>query len=161
MEGANLFRAQMQGADLRGAQMEGVDLFGAQMQGADLSYSNLTGTSEKLILLASTNLSAVINNGGALRFMDLSKATFSIETDFRNAFIDGTSIIPAELARANGNPCQWVLDRALSEDEFFGRWRGWVEFGNTFSDPWGYISPKGFKDIPAIPPDDPDCRWKE
>lgn len=141
--------------------MEGVDLFGAQMQGADLSYSNLTGTSEKPILLTSTNLSAVINNGGALRFVDLSTATFSTETNFRNAFIDGTSIVPAEFARANGNPCQWVLDRALSEEEFLGRWLGWIDLNERSLLPWFFLAPEGFEDVTPIPPDDPDCRWKE
>jgi uncharacterized protein YjbI with pentapeptide repeats len=155
MEGANLSRARMEGADLRGAQMEGADLTSAQMERADWRLARIMG-SEGAEMRVDADLRGVDAAGAALRFVDLTEATSSPSSDFRNAFGDATVRLPIPDA---DRPCHWP-DAALSDAEFYGRWRGWVEFAPGR---WGWISaaPPEYHDVTPIPPDDPDCRWHE
>lgn len=124
MQGAIFRDAQMQRVNLRGAPLEGVDLTGAQMQGAMLDYLRITGIGT---LLRGTDLRGATNHGGMLRNVDLSEVIFDGETDFRNVFLDGSVTLPDGFAEQMGNPCQWVQDEVLSDGEFLGRWRGWIE----------------------------------
>ncbi|MEM8656640.1 MAG: hypothetical protein AAGF22_00975, partial [Pseudomonadota bacterium] len=125
----------------------------AQMQGAVLSGALLTGAADRLTLLESTNLSASINNGGALRFVDFLESYLDDKTDFRNSFADASVQTPEGFAR----PCQWATT-ALSDDDFFGQWRGWLEESPDRLS-WDDIAPEGFENVPAIPPPD-GCEWK-
>ncbi|ANB35178.1 hypothetical protein A6024_14375 [Rhodovulum sulfidophilum] len=158
MEGANFFEAQMKGADLFGAQMEGANLFGVQMEGADLSMSFSTGVRFEPLIIQSANLRAVTNDGGALRFADFRSVTFNEKTDFRNVFLDGSVQITDGFRKQMGDPCQWHAD-VLNDEEFFGRWRGWVEASGKGKTYWPWVSPAGLSDVAAIPPPD-GCTWK-
>jgi len=169
LEGANLGGTQMEGVDLSGAQMNEAflfgariansDLSGAQLQFAALSHSFLSGSEGNAMVLSSTNLQGATNGGGAFRYVDFSTAIFSDATDFRNAFFDGTSKFPPEFRSQNAALCQLVLDKRLPEVEFMGRWRGWISL-DPDEESWASIAPDGFEDVPPIPPDDPNCRWK-
>lgn len=167
MHRADLKRARMEEAFLRGAQMEGVnlelarmpvvDLKRAQLQGANFSFSSLTGREDAQNSLDQTNLSRSINNGGMLRFVDLTDAEFDSATDFRNAFLDASVTMTGSFRTQMSSPCQWS-DEKLGKTEFYGRWRGWVEAGPS-SPSWSDISPKGFEDVTPISPP-PGCAWK-
>ncbi|OLS51318.1 hypothetical protein BV392_04425 [Rhodovulum sulfidophilum] len=158
MERAVLIDAQMEGADLSVVQMEGANLSGAQMEGADLSMSFLTGVRFEPLIIQSANLRAVTNGGGALRFADFRSVTFNEETNFRNAFLDGSVQITDGFRKQMGDPCQWHAD-VLSDEEFFGRWRGWLEASGMDSRHWSNISPAGWSDVASIAPPE-GCVWK-
>jgi hypothetical protein len=155
MEGADLSWAQMEGAALSWAQMEGADLTGARMEGADWRLARLMG-SEGAEMRINGDLSGVDAAGAALRFVDLTEATSSPSSDFRNAFGDATVQLPIPDA---DRPCHWP-NRALSDAEFFGRWRAWVEL-KFHQEDWRQIAPGEYHHVTPIPPDDPDCRWHE
>ena len=149
MEGADLRGAQMEGAFLSRAQMEGANLTAAQMEGAVLSYSLLTGRPDAPTILQSTNLSAGINNGGALRFVDLGPAEIDSKTDFRLAFLDESVGLPPDWEADRDNICNW-LDREITDDAaFFGAWRAWVEALEEVS--WFSVAPIGWErgDLPG------------
>lgn len=164
LEGANLFGARLEGADLTGARLEGANLFGARLEGAnlsgarlegaDLSLSTLTGTADQPMTLRSTNLSAVINNGGALRFVDLRLVISGAASTFRNSFADATVLLPESIEP----PCQWVRER-LSDADFFARWRGWVEAAPN-NQAWHLIAPEQWSDVEPKPPP-AGCEWHE
>ncbi len=141
MEGTDLFQARMDGADLRRAQMAGAVLKQAQMEGADLGQSRLFGSTDRPSSLTYTNLSASLNDGGALRFVDMTGAIWDEDTDFRNAFLDGSVALPPGFAARMGGdrprPCQWV-ENPLSDEDFFAVWRWWFESNGQrywFGDP--------------------------
>ena len=114
--------------------MEGADLGGAQMEGTDLSYSLLTGRPDAVNLLQSTDLSAGINNGGALRSVDLRPASVSAETRFDLAFLDGSVALHPEMP-ARGTVCNWLAVTLEEDAAFFGAWRAWVE---ALGSPWDF-----------------------
>lgn len=151
MVGASFFRARMEGVDLSQAQLKGTNLAGAQMQGANLFGAILTGESDQTTLLEYTNLRAATNKGGALRYVDFRKASFS-PSFLQNSFGDATVILPKDMDR----PCQWSSEH-LSDVDFFGQWRGWIEAeygeGN-----WLFFAPEGWEEVGAIPPP-PKCNW--
>ncbi|MEO1312828.1 MAG: pentapeptide repeat-containing protein [Pseudomonadota bacterium] len=153
MQCADLSEARMQWAVLRRAQMQGAVLRRAQMQGADLCEALLTGAPGRLRILQSPNLSASITSGGALRFVDCSELYFDDKTDFRNSFADASVQTPEGFAR----PCQWATT-ALSDDDFFGHWRGWLE-ASPDGYIWQFIAPPEFQNVPPIPPPE-GCEWK-
>jgi uncharacterized protein YjbI with pentapeptide repeats len=161
MEGASLSGAQMEGANLSWAQMEEVNLRGAQMEGADLSYSHLTGKEDRKSLLQSTNFSASRNNGGALRFLDMTEIVFDGRTDFRNAFMDGSVELTDAFRMQLGDQCQSRLDTVLSDEEFYGRWLGWLlaEPDSLSTQLVRWYLPAKWKDVEPIAPD-PGCVWK-
>ncbi|BAQ67844.1 Pentapeptide repeat-containing protein [Rhodovulum sulfidophilum] len=178
MKGVFLIGAQMEGADLRGAQMEGVDLRWAQMAGVDLSGARMAGVDLRGVQMAganltmsflesgqfepsefpSMNLQGVTNYGGALRSVDLRDATFDETTDFRNAFLDGTVQTSDSFREQMGNPCQWHAD-VLSDEEFFGRWLGWLEASENGSVGWQQFLPIAWRNVAAIAPPD-GCVWQ-
>ncbi|MBL3587675.1 pentapeptide repeat-containing protein [Rhodovulum sulfidophilum] len=158
LEGADIFETQLEGIYIIETQLEGADLSWAQLEGADLSMSFLTGVRFEPLIIQSANLRAVTNNGGALRFADFRSVTFNEKTDFRNAFLDGSVQITDDFRKQMGDPCQWHAD-VLSDEEFFGRWRGWIEASGKVATPWWLISPAGWSDVAAIPPPD-GCVWK-
>ncbi|MBL3566375.1 pentapeptide repeat-containing protein [Rhodovulum sulfidophilum] len=158
LEGADLSWAQLEGAHLLWAQLEGANLSGAQLEGANLSMSFLTGVRLEPLIIQLANLRAVTNYGGALRFADFRSVTFNEKTDFRNAFLDGSVQITDGFRKQMGDPCQWHAD-VLSDEEFFGRWRGWIEVSVDASFYWPGLSPEGWSDVAAIPPPD-GCTWK-
>jgi uncharacterized protein YjbI with pentapeptide repeats len=143
MEGVILYGAQLQEAVLIGAQLQEAVLSGAQLQEANLSFSLLTGTEEKPNILYNTNLSASINNGSALRFADIRNSILDSKTDFRNAFMDASVLLPINRAMQMRRPCQMWHLVIKSDEEFFGRWRGWVEKkpNQLWFEHWSFIAP--------------------
>jgi len=126
MERAKLTRAQLQGANLSFANLEHTDFSWTNLSGATLSGSRFFGSDDRVLRLKSTNLSAVTNVSGALRFLDTTDAIWDEHTDFRNVFLDDTVKRSNEFRTRMGNPCQWVKVK-LSEKEFFSIWRWWLE----------------------------------
>jgi uncharacterized protein YjbI with pentapeptide repeats len=125
LNGAEVWGARLTGAYLFGARLEGASVSGTGLDRADLSYSSLMGTTGSAVSFRSTNLSAAVNDGGALRFADLSGAILDAKTDFRNSFGDGTVTLPGGFFGDFGRPCQWAGDdEALSDEAFYARWRG-------------------------------------
>ncbi|KCV83249.1 hypothetical protein ATO10_00770 [Actibacterium atlanticum] len=159
MQRADLRDAKMQGAILSEAQMQRADLREAKMQGVKLYYALLTGSAERPIISIDINLSASIGDGSALRFVDLSGAYFDTVTDWRNSFLDGTVTLPDGFRAAMGNPCQWV-NEPLSDQQFYGRWRGWLET-NDPNIGWSFTAtaPPEWRDVTPIPPPE-GCEWK-
>ncbi|MEO9778407.1 MAG: pentapeptide repeat-containing protein [Sedimentitalea sp.] len=155
----------LSGADLGGAQMQGARLSGAQMQGADLFGTLLTGTLENPNLASDTNLSARTINGGALRFVDLRSAKIDALTDWRNAFFDGSVLVPNNKKTQIGQTCLWGWiaknPDPLPDKEYFGRWRGWLTLDPEWDDDdWSELPsvPEDWRDIADIPPPS-DCAW--
>lgn len=114
----------MERADLRFAQMEGADLSDAQMERADLGLSRIFGLTDRRSVMTDTNLNASTNNGGALRFVDMTDALWDDKTDFRNAFLDASVIRPKPFEARMGTPCQWVTED-LKDQDFLSVWRWW------------------------------------
>ena len=184
MQGADLSRAEMQGADLAFADMQGADLGGAELQKANFKATRLQGTafSREHIpgvylyfgqyqwlgkeaagvavhvskdATGTSMISSIDPEITKLRFVDLSEAAFDGYTDLRNSFGDRTVILPLGVLR----PCQWGKpDEDLSEFEFMGRWRGWVD-AKASGDIWQFVAPDGYEAVPPIPPPD-GCEWK-
>ncbi|MDJ0638024.1 MAG: pentapeptide repeat-containing protein [Paracoccaceae bacterium] len=116
---ASLRNANLSGVDFFGARLTSTDLTGAQMQRASLEATLFLDTA-----LTDTNLSAATNFGGALRLTDLTNVVWNGQTDFRNAFLDGSVSMTDAFRRRMGAPCQW-LQTTLEESEFFSVWAWW------------------------------------
>ncbi|MEM6386338.1 MAG: pentapeptide repeat-containing protein [Pseudomonadota bacterium] len=123
---ASLFGAQLEGANLFSAQLDNVNLEGAKLFDANLSFSIIWGRKDDPISLKGTNLSAAKNNGGAIRFSDLSGVVWDEKTDFRSAFLDATVTLPSGFYERMDKPCQWLVGETLSESEFFSLWNWWL-----------------------------------
>ncbi|NVO24896.1 pentapeptide repeat-containing protein [Donghicola mangrovi] len=161
MKGAYLDWAHMEMANFSGADLERATLDHAKMEGAVLNLSALIGTEDEPLILEYTDLRAVINTGGALRFVDLRPAIFDADTDFRNSFGDATATLPDNVER----PCQWASER-LSHAEFYARWKGWLEAAPSRpvteegNEKWDIIAPDEWKEVVAAPPPT-GCSWHE
>jgi hypothetical protein len=101
---------------------------------------------------------------GALRDVDLRPAEFDDQTDWRNAFFDGSVLVPEDRRDQIGQPCLWTWiaenPEPLSDKEFFGRWRGWLTLNPDWADRrWSDgFAPEEWRDVAPIPPP-PDCTW--
>lgn len=155
----------MQGADLTEARMQKANLVWAEMQGSQFDYNLLTGQADDQIFLDDTNLTASINNGGAVRFVNMRGATFDRKTDFRNAFLDGSVTLPDGFAEqmacarsaadcAEKRPCHWPSE-TLSDEQFYGTWRTWVERRANI---WPIVAPAEWRDVKPQPIPK-DCQW--
>ena len=167
-QGANLERANLSfvnlspgvsgNTDLTGAVLTKADLRWAQIQGAILSYSRMTGINSNPTELVGTNLSATVNDGSALRFVDLTLADFDNRTDWRNTFLDPSVTVTDFLRHRAGDPCRWRwADRAnggepLDDEIFYGIWRGWLEADPNPPFFWGWpdFAPEDWRDVTAI-----------
>ncbi|MEO3414006.1 pentapeptide repeat-containing protein [Roseovarius sp. CAU 1744] len=181
MAGVSLWEARLDGAVLEHAQMEEVNLSFAKMtetlltntylERATLNYSYLTGPRLHFANMVDANLSGAINNGGAMRALDMTGARFSPMTDFRNVFMDGSVVVPKEFADQMGTPCQWIK-QTLADPEFFSLWRWWVRQHPVYADDFNdemwrdLIAPHGWEDV-ALPTDEQltaygvkSCTWK-
>lgn len=151
LQGAVLWGANLLGADLRGADFEDADLLvaslesadigGTRLEGADLSSARLFGNNGDLFEFAGiASFSAANFSGSAFRLADMSDVNVAELKGFDTSFGDNSVKIADE-----DRPVQWCKD-ILSDAEFFGRWRG-------------YVDPDGEEDInayfdgyPPIPP---------
>ncbi|MEM9910980.1 MAG: pentapeptide repeat-containing protein [Pseudomonadota bacterium] len=163
LSGATLVDTHLETADLRSAKMSNVSLSGAQMQHAILNASEISGTKNKNVLLRDTDLRGSVNKGGMLRDVDLKEAMFDETTDFRNVFLDGSVMMTDEFRElmSSGDstePCQWVMDRTLPDEEFYRRWLGWLEKGVSTRRDRLYV-PLRLVGLDPIPPPE-GCEWK-
>ncbi|WP_306116562.1 MULTISPECIES: pentapeptide repeat-containing protein [unclassified Roseovarius] len=161
LDGATLDHAQMESTALNFAKMAGTKLTNTYLERANLSYSYLSSPEGHFANMIDANLSATINEGGALRAMSLQGAKFSRLTDFRNVFLDGSVTVPedfaAQMGRPLARPCQWV-SATLSDPDFFSIWRWWIlqnpSYSTAFNDQmWHeFVAPQGWEDV-ALPTD--------
>ncbi|WP_172329252.1 pentapeptide repeat-containing protein [Mangrovicoccus sp. HB161399] len=158
LQGAVLEGVRMQEADLSEANIQNAKLREAELERADLSRSLLTGTGETSSSLHSANLKSSVNQGGAARFADLSRAAFNDRTDWRNAFIDGSVDLPSGFPIPIVRACGWITQAIEDDLEFYGKWRGWHEAGPLSRIWWDLFAPDAWRDAPAIPPP-PGCDW--
>ncbi|WP_411892207.1 pentapeptide repeat-containing protein [Yoonia sp. SDW83-1] len=180
LQDANLSGAKLTDANLDRAQFENTKLDGSTMSGANLSYSFIQGVSIKPfdilrsefgigwpqtdILQHFHSFNGTINNGGAVRDVDLTQDTVVSQLDWRNAFLDASVVGQEGLLDAmklTSPPCQWA-DEKLDDVAFYGRWRGWLDLN---PDPaseivyhWTGLVPTAWKDVTPIPPP-PGCVW--
>ena len=172
LQNARLERANLTGARFRNtegqaasfwrAKMHDTDLRTAQFQKANLSYTLITGTDEVPNVLEFTNLEGSTNAGGALRHADLTDVIVDADTDFRNAFMDASVTLPDAFRAQLGDQCQSPQKDVLTDAEFYGRWRGWIEHPSNPSRPalrWIDLAPPGMDNLTAIPPPE-GCMWK-
>ncbi|MEM6465689.1 MAG: pentapeptide repeat-containing protein [Pseudomonadota bacterium] len=138
------------------ANLSGADLTQADLQGADLSFSHLIGGAD-VSILGNTDLSASTNNGGALRLVNASVIILDSATDWRNAFGDGSVILPEDHGGAF-DTCHWLPEPAMSDAEFYGTWRTWIERNPEQGKPWFWIAPEGFEDVEPLPIPE-ECQW--
>jgi|GEM_PF-5525098 len=165
--GTSLENANLREVRLRRSQILDVLLDNADLTGADLGLSLLSGSSSgKALVLNGTNLSSVVNDGGALRNLQINSLIKDRETNFDNSFGDGSVVGFKKLFRDEKRPCQWK-EEVLSEsadktkDAFHGYWRGWFEKNSAFKADgisWQAIAPEGFEDVVAIKPPK-GCKW--
>ncbi len=147
LSGAGLESADLRGADLRGARLSGARLREARLEGADLSGARLFGTPMRSLDLNRTSLSASRWVNSALRHVVMLDVNMAELWGFETSFGDGSVKLPVGYPR----PCQWAgEDEVLSDAQFFGRWRGWLDANGRF---WPFDLPE----FEAIPPPS-DCR---
>ena len=111
LQGAKLFKAELQGADLEGAKLQGADLTEAQLQGANLAGAQLQGAVLWEAKLQGANLAGAqlktANLEGALEGVELSGAQLQGAillkaqlqyTDLSGAKLDDV-ILPSDLSK--------------------------------------------------------------
>ncbi|MEC9343751.1 MAG: pentapeptide repeat-containing protein [Pseudomonadota bacterium] len=156
---ADLGGATLNGAGLLLAKIDSAKLNGAALEGANLSLARLFGTAISPLDLQFVNLSGAVFSGSALRHVDLSEVNVSELEGFESAFVDAS----VELPPGTEHHCHWgdgsgkmLADQIpLSEEAFFGRWRGWLEQSRDF---YYLVQSGGLDQYPAIPPP-PGCEW--
>lgn len=97
----------------------------------------------------------------------VSDAAFDRQSDWRNVFLDASVEVPPELRQWMGDPCQWRWAETyrddngpLSDAEFFGMWRGWLERAQDQLITWEQYAPDRWREVPAIAPPS-ECTWAE
>ncbi|MEM9778765.1 MAG: pentapeptide repeat-containing protein [Pseudomonadota bacterium] len=153
MREVRLLGAKMQYANLNQARIQATDLKGAQLQNSGLRLAFLSGAKEARRIARIAKFTSTRSDGCALRSIDLSEAYFDNTVDFQNTFADATVKTPTAFVR----PRQWAKV-ALLDEEFWGRWRGWLDLGGK-SYEWKHVAPEGFEDVTPIPPPE-GCEWK-
>jgi uncharacterized protein YjbI with pentapeptide repeats len=92
----------------------------------------------------------------AIRNYNFSGGLFDDQTNLRDAFIDGSVVLPADLIGDGDRPCHWVSQIIEEDSEFFGRWRGYIESQsrNVFAPKWEAIAPIGWSEVTPIEPEE-------
>ena len=128
--------------------------------------NKLTGSPDQINVLYEPDISGSINDGGALRMVDLRSAIIDDLTDWRNTFFDGSVKLPEVRRNQIGQPCLWDWIAAnpepLQDAEFFGRWRGWLATLDDWDiDDWKLAEsvPEKWRDVTPIAPP-PGCAFK-
>lgn len=165
MAGFGIYRSNLQGADLRRMRTYQVTFEESDFRGADFSRSMIDGQHLEDIF-SGANLSRSRNIGGALRRVDFGEFGEAEQMDWSDVFLDN-SVDHEYLRRLLGldeAPCQWETDEVLSDEEFFGRWRGWVEHPTASiandNRSWVNWAPEPWRRVEPISPPE-GCRWKQ
>lgn len=182
LSGADLTHARMNGADFTGTTADGAvfdhaiivgvsfrnaNLYGARFRGglitnvnfmnAKIDYALITGKKNERIDLYNTGIGGMTAHGAAMRFVRGDDVIASAPPDLRNLFFDGTVTLPEKTFGKSGFPCQSTRE-VLTEIEFYGRWRGWIEVSPNMES-WEAYAPPGLESVEPIAPP-PGCRWK-
>lgn len=121
LEGAVLNGSIFEDADLRGAHLEGVTLTEAIFKNANLRGARLFGKSDTVIDISKNSFKSSLVGYAGFRFIDMRNANLLDILELDSSFGDGT----VEMKIGELRPCQWA-DIELSEEEFLGRWKGWL-----------------------------------
>ncbi len=178
LEGADLSGARLEGADLSYARLKGADLSGARLEGADLSYASLEGaffigtrlegafligaslfgTKDRTLDMSSAaTLKAADFSAAAMRVADLSRVAMAELNETKN-FILSFGDASVKLPDGYPIPCQWAnsdmvgIKEPLNNEQYFGRWRGWLIRGGAM------FLPNGLELYAAIEPP-AGCEW--
>jgi uncharacterized protein YjbI with pentapeptide repeats len=148
LKGANLKGADLTGANLNGADLEGSVIKDATFNGANLETTKLFGETLKAITMRDPNSDATFDYS-ALRSAKLDDQDLARLRGVNSTFGDASVTLPAGFFR----PCQWGREDEgpLSDVQYFGRWRGWIE------DQGGFTFDDDFENHPSIPPP-AECR---
>ncbi len=151
LENVNFYNAQLDNVDFSDSKIRGVIFNSARISSVDFSYSIIEGGDSNPIVI-SGNSNAIVTNGTAFRETIMHFWSLDSGSTFHNSFGDRTVNLPMGLKP----PCQWSREN-LSDEAFFGRWRGWIEASPQYVR-WKKIAPKGYEDVTPIPPPD-GCAW--
>lgn len=199
----DLIEANFEFADLQSVTFSFSKMHAAWFFRADLSDAKMDSVSGNFVDFSMANLSRTEILGSDFGFSDFRFSLFDSsiirafagrETNFRGSDFSGAGFIATDLTSVvnTGNldlantfgdasvklpdgfevPCQWGKV-VLSSDEYFGRWRGWVEanpqpFANHWKgrilegagSNWHLSSPRWYRNVEPIPPPS-DCAWVE
>ena len=147
-------------ANLSGSSFFMADLIGARLGGGGI---NLTDTNFVLANLSGVEFGHAYVGGSdfdAAAFRDTNLSRFRARdgeqpADLRNSFGDASVVLP----EGPEPPCHWA-DEILSDEEFYARWRGWVEASPVQHDGWDRLPNDGWDDVAPIPPP-AGCAWRE
>ncbi len=164
-----LFQTDFQDANLRWVEFSNSGMLGTNFENSTLSFSLISFNQDEGEFNG-VDMRGAVNDGGALRNLDMRGITTDEKTDFRNAFLDASVFVTPEFEDRMGTPCQWVWAREanngapLEDETFFAMWRGWAEkkpdrdVTRRFADMWQFNAPRGLADIvPIAPPE--GCSW--
>ena len=174
LQGASFVQAQLLGADFTFAYLPSVNFDRANLSTAQFAYAYIAGepltqTGNRIQSTLNSfawgsqqnrgptielNISGTDFRYSAIRNYDLSEATFDKDTNLKDAFLDGSVGLPEDLVGSNA-PCHWLKTPAQNDEEFFGRWRGFIESRSrgAFAPSWEMIAPEQWKDVASIGPD--------
>ena len=92
----------------------------------------------------------------------MTEIVFDARTDFQNAFLDGSVTMKDAVRSQLGDQCQSRLKTVLSDEEFYGRWLGWLEADPSLEVAFFSgrdVLPEKWRTIDPIAPDQ-GCEWK-
>ena len=141
-----IFRTQFKNANLRGSFLLFTHISESTFEDANLSEVRLFGTPIEPIDLNNSNLKNSNWSFSALRFVRLDRVAINELRWFETSFGDAAVILPADVPR----PCQWA-SFALDDDEYFGRWRGWLEANGVLINDMGFGELDRYTAIPPPP----------
>jgi uncharacterized protein YjbI with pentapeptide repeats len=123
LQGANLSQAKLQGAYLIEAQLQGADLSRTKFHGAQLSQAQLQGADlQRAEFDKSTSFSVATLRGAALKDVDLTHATISLE-QLQDTFGDASVTLPGGHGPDHENwPDRWNKEE-LDWFNFLIEWR--------------------------------------
>jgi uncharacterized protein YjbI with pentapeptide repeats len=126
LEATDLRYANMTGANLEAAVLNEVNLALSRLENAIFEGAMISGSAEKKLTFKARTLDTTKLRLAALRRADLSNFDQLMSTHLVTVFGDASVSIPATIPW----PCHWGRrdEGPLGDAQFFGRWKGWLEF---------------------------------
>ncbi|WP_424830327.1 pentapeptide repeat-containing protein [Ruegeria sp.] len=159
---ATLVKASFVEADLRFSRFVGSNFVDVDFSNADISFSYFADSNHADVLPRGAKFSSVVADGAAFRNINLGYIDTDTKTNFENAFLDKSVKLRSDWRNKENLPCQWILDRELSDEEFYARWLGWLHKHPDYNGSWikwKAMVPREYWYVDAIRPD-PSCKWK-
>jgi uncharacterized protein YjbI with pentapeptide repeats len=122
LKDTDLSSAILNGAHFTAAHLDSVSIRGATFEGTDFSYARLSGSPQVPLDFTKAKFNATNFQGSAIRHAMLSAENLAGALAFNASFGDATVKLPEGFSI----PCQWAKS-SLSDAEYFGRLRGWIE----------------------------------